>query len=93
MSERSERTISTVMKRHDLDPVSLVFGVVFAVVGAVSLLDHADVISIDGKWLWPGLLIALGLVGLITALRPDRPVAEADPDADAGDDGEAATRR
>jgi branched-subunit amino acid permease len=77
------------MKKHDLDPVSLVFGVVFAVVGVMSLLDHADVIDIDGRWLWPGVLIALGLMGLMTALRPDR-----DRHHDTGEDAdEAATPR
>ncbi|MBW8826460.1 MAG: hypothetical protein JF603_08935 [Acidobacteria bacterium] len=61
------------MTRHDLDPVSLVAGVVFTAIAAVSLLDHANVVDVQGKWVWPVLLIGLGLAGLVAALRPDRP--------------------
>ncbi len=79
------------MRRHDLDPVSLVFGVVFAVIGLVSLLDIADIVDIDGKWLWPGVLIVLGVIGLATALRPDPDVAAVGSDrADDLDADEAA---
>ena len=82
------------MKRHELDPVSLVAGVLFAVIGATSLLDHADILDIDGHWLWPAVLISLGMMGLLTALRPERS-ASAPPDDEADTteaDGAASSR-
>ena len=82
------------MKRHDLDPVSLVAGVLFAVVAVVSLLDYADLVSVNGRWVWPVLLIGLGLAGLLTSLRGDGSDDDvSDDDVSDGDVDEVATRR
>jgi uncharacterized integral membrane protein len=56
------------MRRHDLDWVSLIAGVVFlgfAVIYAVASL--ADV-SIDGRFVWPVVFVALGAAGVATAV-------------------------
>ena len=58
------------MPRHDLDHVSLVFGLAFAGVAIVFLLDEGTKVS--ARWAWPVLLIVLGVIGLF-ASRSRRP--------------------
>lgn len=67
------------MNRHELDAVSLTAGALFATVAVVTLLGQADLVDVQAKWLWPLVLIGLGLAGLIAALRPDRHHAQAMP--------------
>ena len=57
------------MERHDLDVVSLVAGLLFVALGATFLLDELDVLDLQLRWVWPSLLIALGIAGLVTS-RP-----------------------
>lgn len=52
------------MKPHDLDVVSLVAGVVFTGSAVVLLVDRAT--GLSGRWVWPALLILVGVVGLAT---------------------------
>jgi hypothetical protein len=58
------------MSQRNLDPVSLVFGVVFAASGAVLLANQAGV-AVDLRWVWPVALIALA-VGLLAWVGLDR---------------------
>jgi hypothetical protein len=79
------------MRRHELDPVSLTFGFVFTGLGLLFLLGRADQ-ALRLHWLWPLLLLVLG-VGILLDLarnRPDpNPQLEVEPEADAaGDDPE-----
>jgi hypothetical protein len=77
------------MRRHELDPVSLTFGFVFAGLGLLFLLGQADQ-ALRLRWVWPLLLFALGagiLLDITRAGRRNDPGP--DPDADAG--AEAAT--
>lgn len=60
------------MNRHELDAVSLTAGVLFATIAVVTLLGRAELVDVQAKWLWPMVLIGLGLAGLLAALRPDR---------------------
>ena len=60
------------MNRHELDAVSLTAGALFAAIAVVTLLGGADIVDVQAKWLWPLVLIGLGLAGLMAALRPDR---------------------
>ena len=54
------------MQRHDFDPIAFIFGVVFTglgvlfMIGRLGLLNHA-------QWVWPGLLVLLGLAVLVGA--------------------------
>ena len=57
------------MRRHDLDLVSLITGVVFALVAVAHLVGAATGDSLDPLWLAPALLIGLGVAGLAGALR------------------------
>lgn len=55
------------MRRHDLDPVSLVIGLLFAGVALLSLLQAGP--GVPAKWGAPVLLIGAGVVGLVAAGR------------------------
>jgi hypothetical protein len=77
------------MRRHELDPVSLIFGFVFAGLGLLFLVGQADQ-ALRLHWIWPLLLIVLGVAILIDVSRnrdrvtdtPDREAATAEPDRD-----------
>ena len=47
------------MRRHDLDPVSLTFGFLFAALGLLFLIGRADD-AFRLRWIWPLLLLVLG---------------------------------
>ena len=51
------------MPRHDLDVISLVAGVAFGGAGLVFLVEHHT--GLSGRWIWPVLLIVLGVAGLL----------------------------
>jgi uncharacterized membrane protein len=66
------------LHRHATDALSLVFGIVFAGVTAIWLLNVTAVIDLQQAWLiGPAVLIAAGAVGLVLALRPSRPREQA----------------
>ena len=58
------------MRRHELDWVSLIAGIVFlgiAAVYAVAALAGAS-INVDGRFVWPVVFVALGAAGVATAV-------------------------
>ena len=57
------------MRRHDLDLTSLICGVVFAVVAATHLIAASTGERVELVWLFPVLLVGLGVAGLAGALR------------------------
>jgi hypothetical protein len=59
------------MHRHEVEPLSLIFGVLFTGVGVAFLVDHGELVRL--RWLWPALLLGFGvalLAGVLT--RRDR---------------------
>lgn len=66
------------MRRHSLDAVSLVFGVIFAGLG-VLYLTGTEVDELVLRF-WPAALVVLGLAMLLTGRREDR---EMPPDGSA----------
>ena len=64
------------MKRHDVDVVSLVFGLLFLGVSLMWPLVHFDVLGLPGlEVAAPVLLVSVGLAGLMASLgrlRRDR---------------------
>ena len=58
------------MKRHALDPVSLVFGLLLAGLGVAFLVARIDIANSNLRWVWPVALLALG--GLMVALGAHR---------------------
>jgi hypothetical protein len=67
------------MRRHQLDPVSLVFGFAFTAAGTLFLAGRVEQ-AVRLRWLWPLLLLALGL-GILLDLGTRRPKAPADAEA------------
>jgi hypothetical protein len=69
------------MKRHPLDIVSLVGGLLFMGLGFAFLLDALDKWSADVTWVPPIVLIALGLAGVLSTVGRRGPgdVAAATP--------------
>jgi hypothetical protein len=64
------------MRRHQLDPVSLVFGFAFTAAGLLFLAGRIEQ-AVRLRWLWPLLLLALGL-GILLDLGTRRPKAPAE---------------
>jgi hypothetical protein len=72
------------MRRHELDPVSLTFGFAFTGLGLLFLVGQADQ-ALRLRWIWPLLLLALGagiLLDLARTRRDGTAVPAADTDAD-----------
>jgi ribose/xylose/arabinose/galactoside ABC-type transport system permease subunit len=57
------------MRRHDLDPVSLVAGVVLAAIGVGFLTNSLQLTRLDGEWVWPVAAVAIGIAILLSSLR------------------------
>ncbi len=57
------------MRRHELDVFSLVAGLVFLAIATGHLLVETTSAHIDGRWLVPLVLVALGGAGLAGSLR------------------------
>jgi len=55
------------MRRHDLDPFSLVAGALFAIVGLIFLFGSIDVASVPRAWAWPIPLIIVGALIVVLA--------------------------
>jgi hypothetical protein len=60
------------VSRHDRDVVSLMAGLaVLLLAGAFLVADLTDR-AFDGRWVGPGVLLAVGLAGLVASLRSSR---------------------
>ena len=59
------------MQTHRFEPVSLIFGLVFAGIGIAALIGEGDVWRINWSWFWPIALTVAGLAMLASA-RPRR---------------------
>ncbi|WP_051571413.1 hypothetical protein [Cryptosporangium arvum] len=62
------------MKRHPVDSVSLVFALLFSAAVAwwgVAMISR-DPLHVPAAWIGAGTLLIIGLVGLMSALRPQR---------------------
>ncbi len=74
------------MKPHAFDMTSFLFGVIFGGAAAVYLLADPLAWNIDGRWVLPVALIALGVAGIagaLSSLRFNRsPADEPEPHAD-----------
>jgi hypothetical protein len=75
------------MKRHPLDPFSLVFGAAFAAIGFVFLFASVDVSALHLRWLWPMPLIVVGILIIALAARDEAGRRGAADDAARDDDG------
>lgn len=64
------------MKRHVFDPISLVTGVLFAGLGIAFLTGNPPYGDSDPAWVWPAVIVALGLALLIGTRDGQPPSAE-----------------
>ena len=83
------------MKRHPFDMTSFLFGAIFAGAAAAYLVADLSSWDIDGRWVLPVALIALGVAGIagaISSVRSQRSDAQlADSSSEGADDGESET--
>ena len=67
------------MDRHDLDPIALVFGAAFTVLGLAYAIGRWNWFDSSGLWILAVLLVACGIAGILSAWRgtrdrtPDQP--------------------
>ncbi|HZD74402.1 MAG TPA: hypothetical protein VE776_11055 [Actinomycetota bacterium] len=54
------------MQRHDFDPIAFTFGVLFTGSGILFMIGRFDLFN-RTRWLWPGLLVLLGIAVLVGA--------------------------
>jgi hypothetical protein len=75
------------LQRHDFDPIAFIFGLLFTVSGLLFLFGRFDIFN-HTRWLWPGLLVLLGIAVLVGARgrsQPARPPVEPTPVEDVPD--------
>ena len=60
------------MKRHQIDPFSLVVGTAFASLGLIFVITRAKVANLHLAWVWPIPLIVLGALIIGLAARGER---------------------
>ena len=56
------------MRRHDLDWISLIAGIVFTLIAIAYLVVGVTDITIDARIVWPLVFVALGAAGIATAV-------------------------
>ncbi len=67
------------MKRHEFDPLSLIFGLLFLLGGIPLVISESGLEWLDGRWIVPAFLIAAGVIVLATARIS---ASNDDPDAE-----------
>jgi hypothetical protein len=50
--------------RRDPNPGAIVAGILFTALGLIFLVDRVASVNLDVRWIWPVLLIGLGVAGL-----------------------------
>ena len=58
--------------RDQIDMTSLIAGVVFFVLGGTFLLDEIGAVDFQLRWVWPMLLIGLGVAWLASTWRSEK---------------------
>jgi peptidoglycan/LPS O-acetylase OafA/YrhL len=57
------------VKRHRLDPISLAFGSLLALVGLAFLVGNPNVTDPRVQWMWPLAVVLIGVLIIVAALR------------------------
>ena len=77
------------MRRHDLDWISLIAGIVFTGLALLYLIVGVTDVNVDQRFVWPLVLVALGAAGIATAvsanMREEKRFAEVAPSDDGTD--------
>ena len=61
------------MRRHEIDAVSVFAGLLFLVVAGVHIVARATDTDLNLRWMVPAVLVLLGALGLLSAVRSPRP--------------------
>ena len=75
------------MRRHEIDAVSVFAGLLFLIVAGVHIVARATDTDLNLRWMVPAVLVLLGAIGLLSAVRSPRPdrVVAGTPDEVAAD--------
>lgn len=57
------------MERHELDPLALVFGALFVVVGLAYAIARWSWVEVDEGWVVGALLMLFGVAGVVSLSR------------------------
>jgi hypothetical protein len=57
------------LKRHGLDPISLVFGLLFSLVGLSFVGGNRSAADLSTVWLWAPPVLALGILAVLWGLK------------------------
>lgn len=57
------------MDRHERDAVSLMGGLLVVLLAGLFLVGDLTDLSLDGRWVVPAVLLAVGATGLVSSLR------------------------
>ncbi len=56
-------------RKHEQDSVSLMAGLLLVLIAGLFLLGDLTAVDLDDRWVWPGALMAVGTIGLLSTLR------------------------
>lgn len=59
-------------RKHELDAVSLMAGLLLVLIAGLFLVGDLTAVELDGRWVWPGALMVVGVAGLASTLRGAR---------------------
>jgi hypothetical protein len=60
------------MYRHPFDLLSAIFGILFMGAALVVLVSGSAVLDWDARWIWPGVVLALGLAMIVSGFGTER---------------------
>ena len=68
------------MSRHEFDPLSLVFGLLFLLGGLPLLISKSGLAFFEGRWVFPAFLVVAGVIVLASAQFTKKDDGEAQQD-------------
>lgn len=75
------------MRRHDLDWISLIAGIVFTGLALLYLIVGVTDVNVDQRFVWPLVLVALGAAGIATAVSANMREEKRFAEVASSDDG------
>jgi hypothetical protein len=60
------------MRRHEFDPISLIFGAIFTATGLIFLFGNVDLTRVPPAWSWPIPLMIVGALIILLSVRRGR---------------------
>jgi hypothetical protein len=70
------------VRRHEADAVSLVAGLLFLVVAVVHIAARSTDTDLNLRWMVPAVLVLLGVLGLLSAVRSPKEAEASQPHSD-----------